>query len=138
MSNGFDLTQFDLRQHINLRDPELLDEFRAILDRREQGSLTRRGAANIIKEDIGERQALDRLSRRFPGSVRAVVARRPNGVPILDAVLRTPDGEFVIVEAKFSSAGRARLGRTNSRMWVAVARGWQTASAVTYVVKTYM
>ena len=120
MSNGF-----DLRQHINLRDPELLDEFRAILDRREQGSLTRRGAANIIKEDIGERQALDRLSRRFPGSVRAVVARRPNGVPILDAVLRTPNGEFVIVEAKFSSAGKARLGRTNSRMWVAVARGWQ-------------
>jgi hypothetical protein len=120
MANGFDLTQ-----NINLGDPELLDIFRGILDRRAAGSLKPIGAANKIKERIGERQALDRLSRRFPGAKPIVIAGRRNGVPILDCVLRRPDGGFVIIEAKFSSAGRPNLGTTNSRMWVETQRGWR-------------
>ncbi|HEX6997427.1 MAG TPA: hypothetical protein VF322_04740 [Gammaproteobacteria bacterium] len=120
MSNGFDLTQ-----HINLRDPELLDTFRAILERREQGSLKPAGAENKTKERIGERQALDRLSRRFPGAEPIVIARRPNGVPVLDLVLKTSDGHFVIIESKFSATGRVKLGRTISRMWVSTRRGWK-------------
>ncbi|MFL5963759.1 MAG: hypothetical protein ACJ757_12790 [Gaiellaceae bacterium] len=116
---------FDLTKNINLKDPELLKTFRDILERRATGSLRARGASNKIKEEIGERQALDRLSRRFPGAVEAVVAKRANGVPILDAVLRKPDGGFVIVESKFSSAGHATLGRTNNRMWLPTKNGWK-------------
>ena len=120
MANGFDLTQ-----HINLRDPGLLDEFRHILTRREEGNLTGRGASNKIKEQIGERQALDRIKRRFPGARELIVAVRPNRVPVLDVILVTQDGRFIVIEAKFSSSGRAHLGRNNSEIWRSSRGGWE-------------
>jgi hypothetical protein len=119
MSNGFDLTQ-----HINLRDPGLLEDFRHILMRRAEGNLTPRGAANKIKEAIGERQALERIQRRFPGARELMVALRPNRVPVLDIILVTPDGRFVVVEAKFSSSGVPHLGRSNGSIWVSRPGGW--------------
>lgn len=120
MTGGFDLTQ-----NINLRDPELLDDFRQILDRRAAGSLKVRGASNKIKERIGERNALNRIQQRFPGSRQLVVATRSNGVPVLDMVLVDRNGKVIVVEAKFSSSGRLNLGRSNSRMWLNTSRGWR-------------
>lgn len=120
MADGFDLTQ-----HINLRDPGLLEEFRHILTRRAEGNLTRRGASNKIKEQIGERQALDRIKRRFPGARELTVAVRPNRVPVLDIILVTQDGRFIVIEAKFSSSGQPHLGRNTSEIWTSSRGGWE-------------
>lgn len=120
MPGGFDLTK-----HINVRDPELLEIFRQILDRRRAGSLKLAGASNMIKEEIGERNALNRIQSRFPGSRQLVMATRSNGVPVLDLLLVTEDGKMIVVEAKFSSSGRLNLGRSNSRLWLNTKRGWR-------------
>ena len=118
MGDPLDLS-FDLRQHINLRDKTLLSYMRQIVDRQAEGTLKAIGAANKISEKVGETQALDFIRRRFPGSQPVIVVARPNGVPVLDLVLATPGGQVVVVEAKFSSAGVAKLGN-NRLMWVYV------------------
>lgn len=103
---------------INLPDPEILDEFRYIVNRRNSGSLKPKGADAKIKERIGERNALQRIKRKFPGSNIVVVPTRRNGVPVLDLLMEAPDGKFIIVEAKFNTRGDLKLGKTNSKSFL--------------------
>lgn len=114
------IKQVDLPAIINEVD---IDAFIRILDRRASGSIKAIGAANKIKEKIGENSALKHIQRRFPGSKPIAVVRRTNGVPVLDLLLETPDGKFVIVEAKYSSSGKLRLGKTNGKVFVITNQG---------------
>src|SRR6478609_6309448 len=115
---------FDIRQHVNPETKKLIDDAIEILDRRKAGSLTKRGASNKIKEDIGEYRAMQRISNRFPSARSILVATRPNSVPIVDLLFETPDGRFIIVEAKFSSSGSVHFGRTNTSLWEFTPDGW--------------
>jgi len=109
---------------ITIIDPETIDEIAGWFDRREAGSLTPRGTGNKVKEKVGEIGSIKRIRKKFPGiGDPLVVVRRANDVPVLDLLFRKFDGTFVIVEAKFSSKGKLRLGTTNAESFLITDNG---------------
>src|SRR5215471_2693747 len=73
-----------------------------------------RGVANYSEALVGEVIARDWVQSAYKGraKLRAVMAR-PGGVPVLDYLFETGNGEFVVVEAK---AFNSQLGWTKGRI----------------------
>lgn len=76
-----------------------------------------RAVANYSEALAGEVTARDWVQSTYKGraKLRAVMAR-PGGVPVLDYLFETGNGEFVVVEAK---AFESRLGWTKGRILMA-------------------
>ncbi len=73
-----------------------------------------RAVANYSEALVGEVIARDWVTSAYRGraKLRAVMVR-PGGVPVLDYLFETGNGEFVVVEAK---AARSQLGWTKGRV----------------------
>jgi hypothetical protein len=108
----------------NIPDTELrdfVDKARRLIEVGERENWSAKHRGYQAKGIVGEYKALRRGMRTlFPGSTIIAVPTRKNGVDILDVLLRTPDGSFVIIESKFQTAGgRIKYGRTNGFLFLA-------------------
>jgi len=133
-----DVTRFaDGLENANMiPDAEFMDEMREVLDRKQpgtshpRGQLKEVGATNKIKDKLGERNAIAVLKRKFPGAgVVEVVNRGRHGAPVLDALLELPNGDFVVIEAKWSDKGKPTLGSIKKKIWINTGAGWKESEA---------
>lgn len=69
-----------------------------------------------FKGMVGEYKALRYALKTMPkGTVSVWVPRRSANVGILDVLVQKPNGNFVVIEAKFQAdGGRPKLGKTNA------------------------
>ena len=128
----FDQIKSGLADANMMPDTAFMNDMREILERKRPGTphargpLTETGAIDKVKDVLGERNAIRLLRRKYPGAGVIQIARRGiHGAPVLDGLLRTADGRFIIIEAKWSDKGKPSLGRINGRQFVNDGMGWK-------------